>query len=165
MTDQPPDYLRIAADLWGRISSGQLQPGDRLPTEKQLQQDNGVSSTVAKQALLLLNAQGVITRRRGSGTYVAERARQVRALTPHQAELGDAVPAAVTHIRDELTPRVGTPSEIDLLGLSPSGTWWVMECKRTYFAGDTPMKTEDVVVPAGEVSFVVDVPLADRRVE
>jgi DNA-binding GntR family transcriptional regulator len=69
-----PAYLRIAADLRERISSGELGPGARLPTESRLMADHGVSRTVAKWAISVLKSEGLVEGRRGSGVYVrAER--------------------------------------------------------------------------------------------
>ncbi|QGN50012.1 GntR family transcriptional regulator [Micromonospora sp. WMMC415] len=72
-----PAYLRIATALRGMISGGTLRPGDKLPTEAQLRQQFGVSTTVVKAALSILQGEGLIEGRRGSGNYV----RQVRRLT------------------------------------------------------------------------------------
>lgn len=73
-----PAYLRIAADIRGRILSGELPAGSKLPSQNDLQRDLGVSSTVARAALDRLQADGLIERRRGSGTYVKEQTRLVR---------------------------------------------------------------------------------------
>ena len=54
-----------------RIAQGQLGPGDRLPTEKQLSELFGVSRTVVREAISRLRADGFIETRQGAGAYVS----------------------------------------------------------------------------------------------
>lgn len=75
---EPPNYQRVVDDLRSRILSGELGPGDKLPTEKQLQQRWGFSTTIVKHALTLLRSEGLIEGRRGSGNYVRNRTQLVR---------------------------------------------------------------------------------------
>ncbi len=56
-----------------RIASGELQPGDRLPSFRELAQTLGVPAPTVNLALKPLVKQGVIERRHGHGTFVAER--------------------------------------------------------------------------------------------
>jgi GntR family transcriptional repressor for pyruvate dehydrogenase complex len=55
------------------IERGDLEPGDRLPTEQELSQDLDVSRSSIREALRVLEAEGLIEVRRGSGAYVAPR--------------------------------------------------------------------------------------------
>jgi len=55
------------------IERGTYQPGDRLPAESELIQRYGVSRITVRQALDELEAEGLIVRRHGKGTYVAEK--------------------------------------------------------------------------------------------
>lgn len=66
-------YERIFRDLADGIASGEWKPGDRLPTEMELAQQYSVSRITSKKALNLLAQQGMVTRRRGMGTYVAQK--------------------------------------------------------------------------------------------
>jgi DNA-binding FadR family transcriptional regulator len=59
--------------------SGRL-PGERIETERALQSVLGVSRSRVRDALAALEAQGVVTRRIGSGTYLAEMASPAPAL-------------------------------------------------------------------------------------
>jgi DNA-binding FadR family transcriptional regulator len=63
----------LADDLRSQITSGQLQPGDRLPTEPQLCRDSGVSRSTVREALRLLASQHLIVTTRGvaGGSFVA----------------------------------------------------------------------------------------------
>jgi DNA-binding LacI/PurR family transcriptional regulator len=67
-----PRSRQIYDSLRTRIDSGELLPGAKLPTEVQLMQHFAVSRTTVSRALRDLELQGLIRRRRGSGTYVCE---------------------------------------------------------------------------------------------
>lgn len=67
-----PLYVQIAEGLLDQIESGELSPGDRLPSERELSQTLGVNRMTLRRALRLLETQGLLARRRGDGTYVAE---------------------------------------------------------------------------------------------
>lgn len=62
---------RLAALLAQRIESGELRPGDRLPTEQELAERHGVSRTVVREAVSRLKSVGLLTSRQGSGVFVA----------------------------------------------------------------------------------------------
>lgn len=78
MADGPPAYLRIAADIRARVASGELQPGDKVQSVAKLRTEYGVSSTVARTAITMLQSEGVVERRRGSGTYIRQTTRLIR---------------------------------------------------------------------------------------
>ena len=62
---------RVAALLLDTIVARGLQPGDRLPSERELGEQFGVSRTVIREAVRALAAKGVIEVRTGSGLRVA----------------------------------------------------------------------------------------------
>lgn len=68
-----PEYLRIAADLRRRISSGEYGPGDQLPTLPELCVAYRVSETTIRNALRLLTGEGLIESRARAGTRVRPR--------------------------------------------------------------------------------------------
>ncbi|MBI5035017.1 MAG: GntR family transcriptional regulator [Chloroflexi bacterium] len=67
-----PLYTQIAESLLDQIESGKLVPGQRLAPERELSQTLGVNRVTLRQALQLLEAQGLLIRRQGHGTYIAE---------------------------------------------------------------------------------------------
>lgn len=67
---RPRRFDEVAAAILARIRSGELQPGDRLPPERQLVDDFGVSRTAVREALRSLAAQGLIDSHVGRGTFV-----------------------------------------------------------------------------------------------
>ena len=58
--------------LVAQIESGDLAPGQRLPTEQEIVNATGVSRTVVREALASLRAKGLITTRQGLGAFVAK---------------------------------------------------------------------------------------------
>lgn len=70
-----PRYRQIAERLRLAIQEGDLRPGDALPTEAALCASERASRHTVREALRLLLEEGLIVRRRGSGTSVAQRAR------------------------------------------------------------------------------------------
>jgi len=64
---------RVADDLRARISAGEMQPGERLPSEPDLARLHGVSRASIRGAIAMLEEDGFVNRRRGSGTYVTSR--------------------------------------------------------------------------------------------
>ncbi|MGH9374172.1 MAG: FadR/GntR family transcriptional regulator [Vicinamibacterales bacterium] len=65
-TDQVVAYVR------GKIESGALGPGDRLPAERDLAVHIGVSRPTVRAGLRALAAIGVVRARHGSGTYIPD---------------------------------------------------------------------------------------------
>lgn len=71
MNGRVPRYHRIADVLRGRITSGDLLPGARLMSQRVLAREFGVTLMTLRQALDLLEREGLIACRHGLGTFVA----------------------------------------------------------------------------------------------
>ncbi|WFE41975.1 winged helix-turn-helix domain-containing protein [Micromonospora sp. WMMD998] len=69
---EPVGRRALAAMLRERITSGQLRPGDRLPSERDLSQTYGVSSVTARAAVRMLRDEGLAVAVRGRGVVVRE---------------------------------------------------------------------------------------------
>ena len=67
-----PRYIAIAALVRDRITTEQLGPHTLLPSERELAEQHGVSRMTARQALSLLESEGVVYRKPPRGTFVAE---------------------------------------------------------------------------------------------
>ena len=65
--------MEIVDNLGQSVRSGQLQPGDKLPTEAEIMVRFGVSRTVVREALCRLQASGLVETRHGIGTFVSQR--------------------------------------------------------------------------------------------
>ncbi|MEU3399490.1 GntR family transcriptional regulator [Streptomyces filamentosus] len=84
-------YRRVAQELRDQIADGRLQPGDRIGSLTELQEQFGVSDTVILEARKVLVAEGMLIARTGDGTYVRERPEPRRLV--HQAVESRAQPA------------------------------------------------------------------------
>lgn len=67
-----PLYIQIAEGLIGQVESGELAPGDQLPAERELSEKLGVNRMTLRRALRVLEYQGLVVRRHGVGTFIAE---------------------------------------------------------------------------------------------
>src|SRR6188768_2117127 len=65
-TEQVVTFVR------GLIDRGRLRPGDRLPAERELATQIGVSRPSVRAGLHALAAMGVVRSRHGSGTYIPD---------------------------------------------------------------------------------------------
>jgi DNA-binding FadR family transcriptional regulator len=62
--------LALASILTSMIEDGQLKVGDKLPPEKHITQEHGVSRTVVREAISHLQSHGLVETRHGIGTFV-----------------------------------------------------------------------------------------------
>lgn len=65
-----PKYVRVADAIREQIKSGQLKPGDRLPSTVKLQEQYGVSYGSIRGAMLVLKAEGLVRGQPGEAVYV-----------------------------------------------------------------------------------------------
>ncbi|MEU3273052.1 GntR family transcriptional regulator [Saccharomonospora sp. NPDC006951] len=68
-----PPYLRIAAEIRTRIHSGDLLPGERLPSIRKIAQRWGVATATATKVVAVLHEEGLVETKVGSGTVVSAR--------------------------------------------------------------------------------------------
>jgi DNA-binding transcriptional regulator YhcF (GntR family) len=66
-----PPYLRIVAAIRRRIAEGELAPGNRVPSTRQIAGEWGVALATATKALTTLRLEGLVEARPRSGTVVA----------------------------------------------------------------------------------------------
>jgi DNA-binding FadR family transcriptional regulator len=88
-TVRPPAYQLLADELRADITSGRLQPGERLPPEPALCIRSGVSRSTVREALRLLASQHLIVTTRGvtGGSFVAH---------PDAEQLSEALSTGLT---------------------------------------------------------------------
>lgn len=63
----------IASELRARIRAGEWRPGERMPSEPELARRRTVSRSSMRAAITLLEEEGYVNRKHGSGTYVTHR--------------------------------------------------------------------------------------------
>ncbi len=119
-----PLYEQLKQRLRAEIARGAYRPGDRLPAEPELVHMYGVSRITVRQALSDLEAEGLIVRRHGKGTFVAERriAQELVRLTDFVEDMEQAGLAPSSRVlailRDAATPEValalGLPAQAEV---------------------------------------------------
>ncbi|MGB5337398.1 MAG: histidine utilization repressor [Woeseiaceae bacterium] len=83
MNDPKPRYQQLKDLIIQRISSGELQPSDRVPSENELVEAMRVSRMTANRALRELNDEGYVDRVAGRGTFVSDLRAQSHVLEVH----------------------------------------------------------------------------------
>ena len=91
-------YEQIIEGIQREISAGRLRPGDALPSFRQLATDLMVSVITVKRAYEELERAGILYRRQGLGTFVAETG-QDRNREARQAEAAQLFQAAIASAR------------------------------------------------------------------
>jgi DNA-binding GntR family transcriptional regulator len=114
----PPRYEMLARDLRERIEYGDFAPGDKLPSENELAALNGYSRGTVVRAIESLVRQGLVTRRQGSGSFVAHRslhrqAGQLLSFTKSVASDGHRTSQRILQLRP------ARPVEARQFGVSP----------------------------------------------
>ncbi|MFG3492504.1 GntR family transcriptional regulator [Streptomyces sp. NPDC047972] len=148
---QQPASRRIAEDLRTAIESGQLSPGDKLPSERALAEQYGAARNTAREAIRLLAEQGLVTARHGRGVFVREPQRLFRfgsdryarknrqtGLTPFRLEAkkqGKEARIDVVSIEREVPPR-DIAERLDV----PADEASVVHRENHYFADDEPVQ-------------------------
>jgi len=152
MSKATPRYRQLKERIIARISSGDLAPRDRVPSENELAETFGVSRMTANRALRELHDEGYVERIAGVGTFVAD----LRAAS-HVLE--------VRNIADEIARRGHRHRAVELrksrqrargeiaraLQLEPGSA--VFHVLITHFENDMPVQLEDRYVTA---SFAPD---------
>lgn len=95
----------VVAQLTEHIRNGELNPGDKLPTETEIMAEQGVSRSVVREAISRMQAAGLVETRHGIGTFV---------LPPAPASIMGIDPATVVTVRDVialLELRIGLETE------------------------------------------------------
>ena len=118
---------RTAEAMRLRIIERQLQPGERLPTEKALAVEFGVSRTVVREAVAGLRADGLVEARHGVGVFVSAKDRPGADGQPR----GDD-PFASASILDMLELRMAV--EVHAAGLAATRRSWSQEDRIWSFA-------------------------------
>lgn len=104
-------YRQLADILRAQITTGELRPGDRLPSESGLHQTYGISRETIRRALRVLRDEGLVVTEGGYGTRVREPEQREQVRVPRGAE-------AIC--------RPATVDERAELGIEPGGPAWVV---------------------------------------
>jgi GntR family transcriptional regulator len=141
--DGRPQYRRIELELRRRIAA--LPAGARLPSDAELVAEFGVSRMTARNAMQRLDEDGLIERRPGRGSFVAEppshrHANHLMTFTQEMLRTG-RIPSSRVLTR---VIRPSTDEEAALLGLAPREP--VVHLQRIRQADGVPMAIESTVL-------------------
>ena len=110
-----PIYAQLDRSIRAAIATGQLEPGGKLPTVRQLAVDLAVNANTVAKVYAQLEREGILETRRGVGTFVREspspqatrahRERELRELIQRfvgdAALLGFTLPELINQLREE----------------------------------------------------------------
>ncbi len=158
-----PLYIQIAETLLAQIKSGELAPGRRLPSERDMSESFKVNRMTLRQALNNLEAQGLIARRQGDGTYVGEskidrQAGKLVSFTKGMQKRGYAPGAKVISFER----RPAEPTIAKELGLRASAA--VYYVRRIRMIMQEPVMLESMVLPVARFPDLERFDLTTRSV-
>jgi GntR family transcriptional regulator len=122
--DLRPRYMQVAEDLRSSIANGRYGPGSQLPTENDLCDIYKVSRFTVREALRTMQEDGLISRKRGSGTIV-EAHGGPRKLRQKLSSVPDLLQYAADTTFDFKHTGVVTADDrlVRLLGCAPGSQW------------------------------------------
>lgn len=142
-----PIYLQIAENYKLRIESGELPMGSKLPAEREISEQLGVNRLTIRQALGILESQGLIIRKQGIGTYVAQP--KVEHPTSQffwftrQMKMTGRIPGAELISFERETADKVTSRELNIAFSAP-----VYHCLRLRLVNQSPFLIENFYLPA-----------------
>lgn len=139
-------YKQLADVLRRDILQQVLQPGERLPSERQLCEQFSASRITVRQALQLLSDERLIHRRQGSGTYVSlTPSRRIPILnTDFSGSVAAHAPDLVRHVESWKWTKA-SPAVASRLQLNSHAR--ILFAKRVDFLGDEPVAFDEVYLP------------------
>lgn len=142
-----PYYAQVKQALKEYIEHSDWQPGDQLPGEPELCRLFGVSRTVVRQALREMQYEGLIVKRKGRGTFVAEPKiveHLFQNLTGFFQDMVERGFTPVTRVlKQELVP--ASPKVAGYLGLEPGVS--VVQIYRLRSVKDVPIILDNTYLP------------------
>lgn len=110
---QQPMYQQIADELRTQIESGELAPGDQLPTEMELRDRYSSSRNTIRDAIKRLTSQGLVETRPGQGTFVTRRIDPFVNVLSGDPRKSGSLEGSITYLSEvnmsHRLPRVTTP--------------------------------------------------------
>ena len=136
-----PRYLQLAAELRSNILAGRFGTEQAFPTESELCAAHGVSRFTVREALRRLQNEGLIARRRGSGTVVQPAGARGGALHQPLSNVGEILQyARDTRVTYQPAGTGSLPAWLSTsTGLPANGRWTLVQGVRTTADGDQPI--------------------------
>src|SRR5256886_8850429 len=149
---QLPAYQRIQSVIRKRIDSGQLQPGGAVPSERDLARTHHVSLLTARHALIFLEREGLVERRRGIGTFVAPPKIHFNKLMSYTEQMAARTLTAAAKVL--FAKIVNDESEAARLSLPPNSS--IIKLERLRHASGEPIALETCYLDAAEFPGLLD---------
>jgi GntR family transcriptional regulator len=154
--NETPAYRKIQNVIRKRIEGGQLKIGDAVDSERELAKIHCVSLMTARHALADLEREGIVERRRGSGTFVAPpriHFNKLMSYTEHMSSRGlvprsRVLSAKVLGQQSEIAARLSLPATCSLVRID-----------RLRLTGEEPFALETCYLPAPEFEELISAPL------
>ena len=141
-----PLYLQLAGKLADGIKNGAWKAEAALPSERMLSEVLGLSRVTTRKAIDLLCERGLLTRKRGSGTYITPRLEQpLSRLTNFSDELRQR---GFTPGSQWLKREIGVACAEEILALGLANGACVARLSRLRTADNVVMAIENSVIPA-----------------
>jgi DNA-binding GntR family transcriptional regulator len=139
--DAAPRYLQLAAALRADIMAGRFGGETPFPTESDLCSQHGVSRFTVREALRRLQNEGLIARRRGSGTVVQPAGARGGALHQPLSNVGEILQyARDTRVAYQPGGTAPLPAWLATsIGIAANGQWTLVHGVRTTADGDQPI--------------------------
>ncbi|MFC8449662.1 GntR family transcriptional regulator [Kitasatospora sp. NPDC057223] len=155
-----PKYQQIANALKAGVDAGEYRPGDRLPGENDLMETYCVARMTARQALGVLQNEGIAEARKGAGVFVRDfrplRRRGIQRLAQEQWGSGRSIWSADTDNRTLVVDQVSVTAEAapeqvaGVLGVEPGDPTCVR--RRRFVLDGKPVLLSTSYLPAGLVA-------------
>ncbi|ANY11874.1 GntR family transcriptional regulator [Leuconostoc lactis] len=142
-----PRYIQIHNQIKARIEAGEWQSHKRLPAERELAAAFNVSRMTLRQAVQTLVDEGLLERKVGSGTYVAEQKVSERALGMTSFTELMAATGRVARTKT-VSYKVTSPSASEMTRLQLTQNDEVIVMERLRMGDDEPILLERTTVPA-----------------
>lgn len=137
-------YEQVVAQIEGRILSGELRPGDKLPAERELAEQFGVSRTAIREAMKALTQSGLVEIQPGRGTFVTDSTSMVvRHSLDRLVRVGNE-----TGIQDLVEVREILEPEIAALAALRAGSEDIQAMENAVKAMDLAMDDPDTFIEA-----------------
>lgn len=143
--DSSPIYLRLAAILREKVQQGEFAVGAALPSERDIAERMSVSRVTVRKAIDLLMREGVLSRKQGSGTFVAPRIEQPSSLLAGFSEDLRRRGLRAGSVWLEKSTDMASPVEVIAFGLSVNAS--VKRFRRIRTANGEPLALEHAIVP------------------
>ena len=157
-----PYYHQLIEIIKRNVKEGVWLPGERIPSEMELCENFGVSRTVVRQALRELEAENIIIKRKGKGTFVAKPKISEGLIQKLTGFYQDMVERGLEPKTEVLFQEIVPVNKkiADYLDI-PIGSE-VVEIERLRFIHDEPIQLVTTYIPLEMSPNLVNIDLSDR---